>query len=600
MEKQYMKNTSISFKISIISFLVLFICLCLGGIVLMRYEKNLMTGVIDENLNYITRSIDEREQDEKAALHHNIQIYTRTLSHTCAAYLWQFVMDGLRETLRSYMSYPEIVAIRVLDDDREPVMAAWKKDDILFDKTLPPDLKLDEALSHQEISLLNSEQVGMFQVYYTDAFLNEKNRAMRENALSRTYASHSILLTRLQKAMFIQMLVILVIIVALVASLFFFLRKVVFKPLNRISDITCRLAAYDLTINVDAGETDEIGRLLDAVRNMVESLKNIIARASETSVQVNASTREISGEVSRQSAIAAQQSAAITEISSTMEALSGVSEEIADHSGSVVEMAETTFRRSSEGAASVADVMEKTRAISDDNHQNIREIMVLREKAGEITRVMDIINIIADQTRIIAFNAALEASSAGEAGKRFGVVAAEIRRLADNVTTSTGEIEGKISEIQDAANRMVIASEKSTKGIHEGLELFSRTADLLGEIVSRAQATTDAANRISLSTRQQKIATEQVVITLRDIVRGSEQTSEAIQRISAVSKNVAILSEDQQNLMKQFILEPPGKPAKKAGTDDMFFPEPDMSGDSPDILHISPKEGRKTWNRSGY
>src|SRR5208337_4238556 len=200
-----------------------------------------------------------------------------------------------------------------------------------------------------------------------------------------------------------------------------------------------------------------------------------------------------------------------------------------------------TWENTKLGAGAVDSVLMKMTDITNDNRKSIQEIVELGRKSGEITKVMEIINTIADQTKLIAFNAALEASSAGEAGKRFGVVALEIRRLADSVMESTGEIESKINEIQEAINRLVIASEKGAKGIQEGMEYSNQTAGILAGIVDDAQATTDAAKQISLSTQQQKTASNQVVTALREIVAGTEQNTDAVNKVVKISVNLAKL-----------------------------------------------------------
>src|SRR5208337_1012155 len=201
-----------------------------------------------------------------------------------------------------------------------------------------------------------------------------------------------------------------------------------------------------------------------------------------------------------------------------------------------------TWDDTKKGASAVESVIMKMNDINSDNLNSIREIVELGRKSKEISKVMEIINSIADQTKLIAFNAALEASSAGEAGKRFGVVAVEIRRLADSVMESTGEIESKINEIQEAINRLVIASEKGAKSIQEGMEFSNQTAGILEGIVDDAQSTTDAAKQISLSTQQQKTASNQVVTALREIVVGTEQTTDAVNEVVSISIKLATLS----------------------------------------------------------
>lgn len=344
--------------------------------------------------------------------------------------------------------------------------------------------------------------------------------------------------------------VIIFMIYALNSTLF----QLVLKPVKKVSDIAENLAQYNLAVTVESNRDDEMGRLFEVVNRMVENLRVIIAEVSETAVKVNGSAVQIAGDVSENAAITSEQSASISQISATMEEFSASSAQIAANSNSVVKIADATLESARSGADSVEIGMEKMEAINTDNQRNINEIMELKQRSDEIAKVMGIINNIADQTKLIAFNAALEASSAGEAGKRFSVVAAEIRRLADNVTASTEEIEKKITEIQSASNRMVVASEKSTKGISEGMALFTTMVDLLREILDKAQSTSDAAKQISLSTQQQKTATDQVAGALKDIVYGVKQTSASIQNIEGISEELKELSSNLQERMHRFKL----------------------------------------------
>ncbi len=308
----------------------------------------------------------------------------------------------------------------------------------------------------------------------------------------------------------------------------------------------------DLTSKLNSGSSDEIGSLCAPLNKMARHLGNVIGEVSEAAKGITSFSSEVSVAAEQQATVASEQSAAVAEITSTMEELSASSTQIADHSNSVVEIATKTWDDTKKGAGAVESVIMKMSDINNDNLNSIREIVDLGRKSKEISKVMEIINSIADQTKLIAFNAALEASSAGEAGKRFGVVAVEIRRLADSVMESTGEIEGKISEIQEAINRLVIASEKGSKGIQEGMEYSNQTANLLIELVDAAQTTTEAAKQISLSTQQQKTASGQVVVALREIVAGSGQTADSIGHISSVTRQLSKLSDNLRDMVSKF------------------------------------------------
>jgi methyl-accepting chemotaxis protein len=324
------------------------------------------------------------------------------------------------------------------------------------------------------------------------------------------------------------------------------------------------VAQGDLTAEIGVPGNDEIAQLAQATHEMQAKLHGLVAEVSSNAVRVHAAAQEIAGAVEGQAATSTEMSSSVAEITSTMEELSASSTQIADHSKSVVDIANQTLDGSRKGSEAMQTVLGRMSDIRNDNQHSLQEIVELGAKSKQISKVMEIINAVADQTKLIAFNAALEASSAGEAGKRFSVVAGEIRRLADSVTDSTSEIEAKINEIQDSISRLVINSEKGASGIAAGMAASANTAERLNEIVSAASQTTSAAQQISLSTQQQKTASNQVVVALREIVTASSHTAQSITRISQVSKEMSGLSAQLDGLVRQFKLDKSGAAAPRA------------------------------------
>ncbi|MDA8164931.1 MAG: HAMP domain-containing methyl-accepting chemotaxis protein [Desulfobacteraceae bacterium] len=367
------------------------------------------------------------------------------------------------------------------------------------------------------------------------------------------------------KGLTIMLVTMTVALAALAAGVAIFVRTVITRPLAKAIAVANKLSEGDLTTTIEIEREDEIGRLLSTMQKMMEKLKSILVNVTDATTDVHSSAHSISAATAQQATVASEQSAAVAEITATMEELSASSTQIAEHSKSVVDLATKAWDSTKKGAEAAETVMMKMHEIHADSQNSINEIVELGRKSREISKVMEIINTIADQTKLIAFNAALEASSAGEAGKRFGVVAVEIRRLADSVMESTGEIEARINEIQDAINRLVMASEKGSRGIQEGIDHTSQTAASLVDIVDAAQATKEAAKQISLSTQQQKTASAQVVSALREITTGAGQTSDAISQISGISKNLSLLSDTLNDLVAVFRLgEDPARPAGRA------------------------------------
>lgn len=328
----------------------------------------------------------------------------------------------------------------------------------------------------------------------------------------------------------------------------------VINPLRKITQLSGNISKGDFSQTLDIRQKDEIGALGEAINRMVINLNRMVGGIVVGIETLMPAARKISEEVEGQASTLSQQSAVVSEITSTMAQLSASFNQIAEHSRSVAKIADNALQNTKTGAELMKKVMVKIDEINADNQKNIDKIIELGKKSREITKVMEIINDITAQTKLIAFNAAIEASSAGEAGKRFGVVAVEIRRLADNVTESTGEIENRISDIQEAVNNMIIDSEKSSKEIGEGLKYAEETAQKLTDIVNGSQSTLDAAREISLSTQQQLTASEQVLVALREMDEGARQNTESIKQINAIGKDLAALSDHLKALVEKFNL----------------------------------------------
>lgn len=308
----------------------------------------------------------------------------------------------------------------------------------------------------------------------------------------------------------------------------------------------------DLTTGIRVNVKNEIGDLVYWFGSFIDRLKDMMTSVSRLTNQTNYSASEISAAIAEQSVIATQQSTSVSEITSTLEELSASSSQIADNSNSVVDISASALHQSETAMNSIEAIKEKMDQIAEDNEDSAREIGELGKTSKEIGKVMDIINGIADQTKLIAFNAAIEASSAGEAGKRFGVVAVEIRRLADNVINSTGEIARRIEKIQQGINGLVIASEKGAKRIAEGTDLAAQTLSGLENLVAGAKSTNDAADQISHSTRQQKTAMSQVLSALKEIEKGIQQSSVSIKQTTTITSGLKMASDELKNLVAEF------------------------------------------------
>ena len=242
---------------------------------------------------------------------------------------------------------------------------------------------------------------------------------------------------------------------------------------------------------------------------------------------------------SKENAVTAQdQNTAVKEIVATMEDNTALSEDISQKIKEVSGVATKTSSEVTEGVSYIEENVKQLLEIAETNQNTISGIKALGDKIANIWDIVTLINSVADQAKIIAFNAELEASSAGEAGRNFHIVATEIRRLADGIIDGTKEIKERITEIQKSSDNLILASENGTEKIQDGVESAKSLEERFANIRQASESTADSAEKITTIIKQQAVASEQILLTLRQISAGVENFSSATEHISQVSENL--------------------------------------------------------------
>jgi hypothetical protein len=255
-------------------------------------------------------------------------------------------------------------------------------------------------------------------------------------------------------------------------------------------------------------------------------------------------TQNLSVSSKENTATAQDQSAAVKEIVATMEDNNELSENISEKIKSVSSVATKTNNDVAEGVSYLEENVKQLHEIAQANVDTIEGIKLLGDKITNIWDIVTLINSVADQAKIIAFNAELEASSAGEAGKNFHIVATEIRRLADGIIDGTKEIKEKINEIQQSSDSLILASENGTEKINIGVENAKNLEQRFASIKNASEITATSSNDITTIIQQQAIASEQILVTLKQIASGIENFTTATNQISIASDKLKEIAED--------------------------------------------------------
>jgi methyl-accepting chemotaxis protein len=214
----------------------------------------------------------------------------------------------------------------------------------------------------------------------------------------------------------------------------------------------------------------------------------------------------------------------MTEISTTISELMATSRQIAESAQRVAHIAGQTALAARSGDATVSTAHDSIATIRRQVDLIVNHMLELGKKSQQIGAVLDIVAELAEQTNILAINATIEAAGASEAGKRFAVVAEEIRKLADRVAGSTKEIRGLIEDVRSSVNTTIMTTEGGSKSVDAGASQFSEVAAAFGEIAGLVGTTTEAAREIELSTKQQATAVEQVNVAITSAAQATKET----------------------------------------------------------------------------
>jgi methyl-accepting chemotaxis protein len=292
--------------------------------------------------------------------------------------------------------------------------------------------------------------------------------------------------------------------------------------------------------------------LLDGFGKVIETLRIFVREMNGAALRLSSSANEVLAASTQHEASSSEQAAAIHETTATMEELKHASAQIAENAGSVARVAEETLGAARSGRGAIGEFIQAMQQIRNDGVAVADSIAKLSKRVERIGTVVEVIDEIADRSDLLALNAALEGSRAGEAGKGFSIVAAEMRRLAENVLDSTKEIKNLITEIREATAAAAGAAEASKLATQSGEKLGAVAAQAVEGILAGVQETSDAARVINLATQQQRTATEQVVASMGEIEDVTRQTTQASKQATGAAAELTQLASRLAELIRRF------------------------------------------------
>ena len=271
----------------------------------------------------------------------------------------------------------------------------------------------------------------------------------------------------------------------------------------------------------------------------------VAERLEEVSNVVSSASTELAAQIEQSERGAAEQAARVTETATAMEEMNSTVLEVARNAGNASEVSASTREKAEHGAAVVQEVVASIQGVQEASVALKNDMAALDDNARAISQIMAVISDIADQTNLLALNAAIEAARAGEAGRGFAVVADEVRKLAEKTMASTTDVGNAIKAIQDSAAKSMDQVDLTVGNIEKATELAIRSGDALREIVGMVDDTADQVRGIAAASEQQSASSEEINKSIMQVNTIAGETASAMQE---AARAVSELAEQAQVL----------------------------------------------------
>ena len=331
-----------------------------------------------------------------------------------------------------------------------------------------------------------------------------------------------------------------------------FIAGSVVKPLRKVFETLQRMAAGDLSVRSDISSCDEMGMLSEELNIMAERLHETITRVAHNGLEVASAASQMHS-TAEQMATGAEQAAAQTQtIATASEEMAATTNDIAGN----CHQAACNAGKVNEAAASSARIVDETIEVMAQIATRVKETAVMVETLGnrseEIGEIVGTIEDIADQTNLLALNAAIEAARAGEQGRGFAVVADEVRALAERTTKATKQIAATIKNIQQETRNAVITMEEGVREVEKGTNDASKSGEALQDILEQIGALTMQVNQIATAAEEQTATTVEISNNIQQITAVVQMTANGSQESATAAAQLSRLSEELRSLMAHF------------------------------------------------
>ena len=322
------------------------------------------------------------------------------------------------------------------------------------------------------------------------------------------------------------------------AALSYWITQRISGPVRELAAVTERVASGDLTVTATSRSRDEIGRLTELFDGMIVSLRTItrevldaVPAVTSSATQLQTLASELAATSQQAATTVAETFTTINEVKQTAEMSAGKARQVADAANQAVELGRT-------GEVAVKETVERMTGVREQMDSIAASVLNLSEQSKSIAEIISTVNDLADQSNLLAVNAAIEAARAGEQGKGFVVVAQEVRSLAEQSKRATEQVRVLLNDIQKATSGAVMATEQGNKAANKGMTQSAESGRVIQLLAGSVVDASEAAAQIAAASQQQLVGTDQVTVAIDTIRTGSEQAVSGIRQVEAAAQGL--------------------------------------------------------------
>ncbi|MDN5516559.1 MAG: methyl-accepting chemotaxis protein [Pseudomonas sp.] len=438
---------------------------------------------------------------------------------------WEYISEDLQTVARS-------LTVWLNDDQKAAIETAL------------------QALTLYQRSFLYYQQLRE-QNQATEKAMIERARSVVDLAESAQASAETQMLADTQRALvMLGIMGLAAVVLGLCASLV--ITRLIVAPLRQTVTFAQRIAAGDLSQDIPQERRDEVGQLLAAMQDMTVSLRNLVSRIGGGVGQIAAAAEQLSAITAQTSAGVQTQKLETEQTATAMHQMAATVQEVAQNAEQASLAARDADLEAQQGNRVVQQAVDQIDSLASEVEQSAKAIADLNQESARIGSVLEVIRNVAEQTNLLALNAAIEAARAGEQGRGFAVVADEVRALAKRAQESTEEIESLIAGLQRMAKGAVQQMDSSRDLTRRTVELAGEAGDALGRITQAVSTIEQMNQQIAAAAEEQSAVAEAInesVTRVRDI---GEQSATASEQTAASSAELARLGVELQGLVRQF------------------------------------------------